>query len=182
MSTRILTLTVVILGTSILHAERPAPAAGVEATVAATVKPYVLQRKSAFTAGAEDERAPFWPIGWVKQKASAMAKTETPAAPRVTLDESAFKLSSILLGNPSLAIINGRTYSEGEILRQPRAAGGAATVSTSPIPASARIRVQRIDDGSVTLQYQEQKITVMIRRPELLTRSAEEVLLTEDRP
>ena len=145
------------------------------------MQPYQLQRKSVFTATAEDQRAPFWPIGWVKQKGAA-PKTTLPVVPRAKPDESSFRVTSILLGNPSLAIINGRTYSEGEFLRQPRAAGGAATVATSPLPAGARIRVYRIDDGGVTLQFQEQLLTVPLRRPELPGKRAEEELLLEDRP
>jgi hypothetical protein len=175
MNPRILTLAALALGTVAVHAEDAAPAG-------APAQPYQLQRKSVFTATDEDQRAPFWPIGWVKQKAGPNPVAAVPAGPRVKLDESAFKVTSILLGNPSLAIINGRTYSEGEFLRQPRAVGGAATVATSPIPAGARIRVYRIDDGGIVLQYQEQLLTVMLKRPELAERRADEQLLIEDRP
>ncbi len=180
MSPRLLSFTAIFLSLTAIRAEEPAPSTAAEP--AAPAKPYVLQRKSAFTALSEDERAPFWPIGWVKPKAGSTVKAATPAAPRVALDESAFKLTSILLGNPSLAIIDGRTYSEGEVLRQPRASGGGATVATSPVPVGARVRVHRIDDGSVTLQYQEEMIVVKIRRPEFAERRAEEQLILEDRP
>ncbi len=180
MTPRILTFTAVLLSAAALHAEESAPAA-----LESSGDPeshYRLQRKSAFTVATEDERAPFWPIGWVKPKVGQTVKNHAPVIPRVALNESAFKLSSILLGNPSLAIINGRTYSEGEMIRQSRAAGGDATVATSQIPAGARVRVHRIDDGRVTLQYQEQMIQVMIRRPELAERRNEQLLLSEDRP
>lgn len=177
MSPRILTLTAIVISAAVVRAEDAAPA-----STTATVKPYQLQRKSAFTATGEDQRAPFWPIGWVKPKAGPVAKADVPAGPRVTLDEASFKVSSILLGSPSLAIINGRTYSEGEFLRQPRATGGAATVATSAIPAGARIRVYRIDDGGVVLQHQEQLLNVALKRPELAQKRGEEELLSEDRP
>lgn len=172
MSQRFPSFTAAVLIAATVHAD--------DAASSASVQPYQLQRKSAFTATAEDQRAPFWPIGWAKQR--GVPKTSVPTAPRLKLDEASFKITSILLGNPSLAIINGRTYSEGESLRQPRAVGGAATVATSPIPAGARIRVYRIDDGGVTLQFQEQLLTVPLKRPELPGKRAEEELLLEDRP
>ena len=86
----------------------------------------------------------------------------------------------ILLGSPSFAIINGRTYSEGEFLRTARP--GAAPATAAGLPPGARVRVYRINDGAVVLQNQEQLITVMLSRPELLQRNAEEQLLSEDRP
>jgi len=141
---------------------------------------YVLKNKSNFSAVNEDLRAPFWPIGWVKRKpmqASASA-AQVVEAPKVLFDEKNFKVTSILLGNPSLAIINGRTYGEGESLR----ATGAPGVTAAAIPQSARVRVYRINDGSVILQNQEQMITIALQRPELIQRSNVEQLLNEDRP
>ena len=173
MTSRFLSFTAAVLSAAAVHAG--------DAAAPAPVQPYQLQRKSVFTATAEDQRAPFWPIGWVKQKGAA-PKTTLSVVPRVKLDESSFKVTSILLGNPSLAIINGRTYSEGEFLRQPRAAGGAATVATSPLPAGGRIRVYRIDESGVTLQYLEQLLTVTIKQPKLSDKRADEELLLEDRP
>lgn len=172
MSPRFTTLAAGLLCATALHAETAAPAAAVQT--------YQLQRKSVFTATGHDQRAPFWPIGWTKRKAGPAPVATT--GPRMTLDEKAFRVTSVLLGNPSLAIINGRTYSEGEFLRQPRAAGGAPTVSTSSFPTGARIRVYRIDDGGVTLQYEDQMLTIMLQRPELSEKRAEEELLLEDRP
>jgi hypothetical protein len=138
--------------------------------------PYVLKNKSKFTPLSEDDRAPFWPIGWAKRKnvASGSEPVRMVETPRVALDASSFKVSSILIGNPSLAIINGRTYSEGEFLRQPKLAAGVAP--------TARVRVFRISDGTVILQNQDQLITVALARPELLQRSNVEDLLREDRP
>jgi hypothetical protein len=144
--------------------------------------PYVLKHRSAFQPLGDDERAPFWPIGWTKRKmvAGATEPVRAVEVPRVTLDQGSFKVSSILLGNPSLAIINGRTYSEGEYLRVPKTTG--ATAPTAAVPASARVRVYRINDGAVVLQNQDQMITVALARPELLQRSSVEDLLREDRP
>ena len=159
------------------------PAARAE-DAAADAKPpaYTLKNKSAFTAPTDDQRAPFWPIGWVKRRAvpvAAAGPVRAVEAPKVALDAKNFKVTSILVGSPSLAIINGRTYSEGEFLRVPRTA--AATVGSPGVPGP-RVRVYRINDGSVALQNQEQILTVMLQRPELAQRKGEEALLLEDRP
>jgi hypothetical protein len=152
-----------------------------EETAAAPKAPaYVLKNKSTFTAPSDEQRAPFWPIGWTKRRPMqvASAAVRTVVVPKVVLDEKSFKVTSILLGNPSFAIINGRTYAEGEFLRAPKVAAAPGTTSA---PA-ARTRVYRINDGSVVLQNQEQLITVALQRPELVQRSAVEELLSEDRP
>lgn len=155
-------------------------AAAVRAEDAPKPPPYVLKNKSVFTAVADEQRAPFWPIGWVKRRAMQVATApiaHAVEAPKPVYDEKCFKVTSILLGNPSLAIINGRTYSEGEFLRMPKPA------ATPGVPAAptVRIRVFRVEDGRVVLQYQEQFITVALQRPELAQRKAEE-LLSDDRP
>ncbi|MEA3208850.1 MAG: hypothetical protein QOE70_1907 [Chthoniobacter sp.] len=161
------------------------PAAGKgTGTTGPAVTPYALKSKSAFTLPHWDQRAPFWPIGWTKRQVGVVATPVVPVAPlpKIEIDEKSFKLTSVLLGNPALAILNGRTYSEGEFLRTPRSAGGAATVSTSPLPPGVRIRVYRINDGSVVLQFQNQLLTIPLQRPELAQKRAEDELLTEDRP
>jgi hypothetical protein len=165
-----------------------APARAEDPTPAPKPPPYVLKNRSTFSATG-DQRAPFWPIGWVKRQ-PMQTTSEEPihivAVPKVLLDEKSFRLTSILLGNPSLAIINGRTYSEGEFMRVPKSAPAAtATAATAPavaLPPGVRIRVYRINDGNVVLQNQDQLITVNLQRPELVQRSAAEDLLTEDRP
>lgn len=172
-----------ILAASVVCA---APVHAEEAKVEEKPPAYVLKNKSVFSATADDQRAPFWPIGWVKRKPMpvATAAVQVIQAPKVILDEKNFKVTSILLGNPSLAIINGRTYMEGEFLRAAKVAAapavaGAPTVVTQP---AARTRVYRINDGSVVLQNQEQLLTVPLQRPELVQRSNVEELLNEDRP
>ena len=169
----------VLLGSPALYAVRPAPAApAVPATPAPTAAPttppppYELKKRSVFTAVNPDARAPFWPIGWVKRQASATTQA-APVLPKVMLDEKSFKVTSILIGSgttPSLAVINGRAYSEGEYLRMPK--GG-----TPP----ARVRVQRINDGNVTLQNGDQTLVATLYRPELSSPKPEELILDRDR-
>ena len=139
---------------------------GTEAKPQAEGSKYVLKKKSTFTL-ATDSRAPFWPIGWVKR--ANEARTEITQAPKPKLDESAFALTSIMLGNPSLAVVNGRAYSEGEFIRMPKGS------------APMKIRVQQIGDGSVSLNYENQNFTVALRRPELAEHKVETELLSQDR-
>lgn len=146
--------------------------------VAANPSGYVLKNKSTFTATSDQQRAPFWPIGWTKRQAAqatAASPTRVVEVPKVVLDVANYKVTSILLGSPSFAIVNGRTYSEGEFLR-PKLGSAAA------VAPSQRIRIYRINDGNVVLQCQDQLITVGLHRPELVQRSGTENLLTEDRP
>ena len=123
--------------------------------------PFELKNKSTF-AVPRNVRAPFIPIGWVKPEGPKSVNQ------KVTLDESAFRVTSILLGNPSLAVINGRSYEEGQYLRLPRG-------------STLRIRVFRIGDGQVWLQYEDKSFAVPLKRPELGERRPEETLLNEER-
>ena len=169
--------------TTVLHAVRPAPAEApaksepVKAeTPAATepVPPYVLKNRSTFADPTTVTRAPFWPIGWVKPKAGVVVQAQQVQAPKMVLDASSFKVTSILLGagtTPSLAVINGRAYSEGEFLRIPKTPGTVAP----------RIRIHRINDGTVILQNAEQMLVAPLQRPELGARKPEELLDDKDR-
>ena len=69
-------------------------------------------------------------------------------------------MTSILVGSgtaPSLAVINGRAYGEGEFLRMPKGFG---------FGSGFRVLVKRIDDGSVALAHENQTVVVPLRRPE----------------
>ena len=141
--------------------------AAASAEVAApTAGKYELKKRSAFNLP-ETTRPPFWPIGWVKKNTTAAVAA--PSGPRLTLDEKNFAVTSILTGNPSLAVINGRSYMEGEYLR-------------SKGKGQPRIRVMRIYDGFVQLQCDDQIVSPKLRRDELEPKkAAEELLLDEER-
>ena len=128
---------------------------------------YELKNRSSFVASAT-VRPPFWPIGWVKRE-TGVATAAAPTSPKFVLEEKGFTVSSILLGHPSLAVINGRSYSEGEFLRMPKGTAG-------PV----RIRVQRITDGSVQLAAEGQMISVALRREVLDSKKEPEELLLLD--
>jgi serine/threonine protein kinase len=78
------------------------------------------------------------------------------ASPNMAFEEKSFRVTSILIGSattPSLAVINGRAYSEGEFVRIPKG-------------SSFRIRVKRITDNNVVLEHDDQTVVVPLRRPE----------------
>ena len=130
----------------------------------APVGRYELKNRSTI-ASRDANRPPFWPIGWVKR---GPAVEKAPVVSRVTFDEKSFVVSSILIGNPSLAVIIGRSYMEGDFLRFPR--------GTEAI----RIRVQRILDGGVQLQADNQVFLAKLQRPELQAKKFDD-LLPDDR-
>ncbi len=185
-----------LLCAAALHAETgllakvetaPAKPDAAPAKVEPAPEPYQLKNRSSFAATAEGARAPFWPIGWVHRKGvSSVVAAQAPA--KSGLDAANFRVTSILLGSgptPSLAVINGRAYSEGEFLKMPRGSAPAApapVASGAPaVPVPPRIRVQRITDGSVVLQREDQSVTVTMQRQELMQKKADDRLLDDDR-
>jgi hypothetical protein len=138
-----------------------------------TVPPYELKNRSEFVTSTTNPRPPFWPIGWVHRDASSPIVLAQPAV-NVSLDVKFFKVTSILLGSgttPSLAIINGRPYTEGEFVRMPKTQGAP------PV----RVRVLRINDGSVFLQHADHTMIAALKHDELQSRKPEELLIDQDR-
>ena len=134
-----------------------------EATAAGSGR-YELKNRSSFRIDA-DARVPFWPIGWKKPKSVASHQgtgTAVIEIPKIQLQPGHFNVTSILLGNPALATINGRTFEEGEFL--------PVIWGTERL----RVAVRAIRDGGVWLEYQGQQIMVPIHRPELGKRQAEQ--------
>lgn len=150
--------------TALVAAAQVAAPAPAESKPAAP-KRYELKNKSSFKIPA-GTRAPFIPIGWVKPKAGE----QVIVIAEDKIDESAFRVTTILLGNPSLAVINGQSYQEGEFLRMPR--GGQ----------QVRILVHSIGDGQVWLQHNGKLFAAPLKRPELSgERTVEEPLLNAER-
>jgi hypothetical protein len=191
------TLAASLLGAATLHAaDAPAaPAAPTTAPAKADAAPadspanvkaetetYQLKNRSAFNCPTTVTRAPFWPIGWVPQtKGTVTASTQS--TPKVALDAGMFRVTSILLGSGatgSLAVINGRAYSEGEFIKMPRVAAAVSTTTGKATNPATRIRVMRITDGTVLLQRDDQTVTLTLQRPELAQRKPEEPLLDEE--
>ncbi|MDB6172324.1 MAG: hypothetical protein JWL59_1635 [Chthoniobacteraceae bacterium] len=116
-------------------------------------------------------RPPFWPIGWVKRAVNANQGQAPVVVAKPVLEEKNFVMTSILLGTPSLAVINGRSYSEGEFIRFPKSSGGAGM----------RVLVRQIHDGVVQLQAADQVISIKLRQQELGLKKFEEELLNDSR-
>ena len=169
--------------TSAVHAVRPA-AAPAEAPKTKTetkletsksnepVPPYELKNRSSFANPVDMTRAPFWPIGWLKRAKNSTMVAAQQVEPKIALDAKSFRVTSILIGSgttPSLAVINGRAYSEGEFIRMPK----------TPGVASPRVRVHRITDGSVILENANQTLVAALARPEL-SNPKPEALLKDD--
>jgi hypothetical protein len=126
-------------------------------------KGYELKNRSSFHADM-DARIPFWPIGWKRPLIKADGSSDVPvaAAAKVQLQAGHFSVTSILLGNPALATINGRSFAEGELL--------PVIYGTERL----RVVVRAIRDGGVSLDYEEQHIFVPMRRPELGAKQAQQ--------
>jgi hypothetical protein len=154
-----LSLGLALLGSGLVQAEDKT------AQPESTPGKYQLKNRSVI-AMRDTTRPPFWPIGWVKRGPNSQ---KAPIVSRVNFDEKSFVVSSILLGNPSLAVINGRSYSEGDFLRFPRG-------TVDPV----RIRVKQILDGAVQLQADNQVFVAKLQRPEITAKKFEE-LLPDDR-
>jgi hypothetical protein len=105
-----------------------------------------IKSKSQFNAAANMHN-PFWPIGWVKQDRTALP---TAVKTNVNISASGFTVTSILLGNPAIAVINGREYEEGQNLR----VNGMRT----------DVQVVAIRDGEVILRSGASQIAVHMRQ------------------
>jgi len=118
-----------------LFAQEPvAAAANAQAPVAVV---YTPKRQSEFKP-AQAERNPFWPIGWKPAKAIA---NNQAVAPATNIPPSFFKLSSILTGNPAIAVIDNRDYMVGQAFTKDYEG------------KQVRFVIQAIRDGVVVLSY-----------------------------
>lgn len=117
---------------------------------------YELKNRSAFHSG-DDVRIPFWPIGFQRPKITSAggSASSAVAASKIHLEPEQFSVTSILLGNPALATINGRSFEEGEVL--------PVMYGTERL----RVVVRAIRDGGVNLEYEGQHVLVALKRPEL---------------
>ena len=134
-----------------------------------TSSAFELKNKSSFVVP-DGIRSPFKPIGW---KGGAVAPPVGSSKKNLN-DGSAFRVTSILVGSPSLAVINGRSYEEGQMIRMPKA-------STKANEPGVRVKLFRIGDGVVYIQVEDQMITVPIKRDGELKELQREELLNMER-
>jgi hypothetical protein len=161
----ILLLLATALATGTARSQSPAPAAAEtsKSSAASTVAPYQLKNKSVCNL-VDGTRSPYWPIGWKPNGAAPVIVKN-----KVEVDENFFRVTSILLGNPSLAVINGRSYEEGQFIRVPRNA------------AQIRPKLYRIGDGQVWIQIDTRLYNIPLRRGELNEKKVDEEVLNQDR-
>ena len=107
-----------------------------------------LQNRSDFK-GQEVKRDPFWPIGWVRPSTEGHSASPSDA---VDFKPENFKLTSVLLGDPPLVVINGKEFTEGQVAK---VAIGSQKVD---------ITVLNIMDGAVRLQHRGQTIVIEMKR------------------
>ena len=99
-------------------------------------------------------RDPFTPIDTLDMDKTLVVDSASQPGQKVDL-ASLFKVSSISIGQLSIAIINSRAFAEGEAfdLR-----GEGKEIK--------RVTVLKINDGSVLLDYAGRKVTVQLFRKE----------------
>jgi hypothetical protein len=123
-------------------------------TTSAQTPVYTPKNKSVFT-GTTGAHNPFWPIGWVKT-----AEETSDTASSVTPKADDFMVTTILLNDPPMAVINGKDMAEGEIAALP-VEGQDVTV-----------QLLAVQDGRVILRWQNQNIAVPLHRDEDLTQAS----------
>lgn len=114
----------------------------------ASAQGFTLQHHSTFTAD-PDLRNPFVPIGWKKRVVVAGQPVEQQPVTSIRAED--FTVSSILVGDPSLAVVNGHELSEGELAE--------ITVGGRKVA----IRVRSIRDGEVTLESAGLEVVALLR-------------------
>ena len=108
---------------------------------------YQLKNRSVFTS-ATAAHNPFWPIGWVK----AATVNNVANAPLALLKAEDFSVTSILLNDPPLAVVNGKEMAEGEILPM--------NIGNQPM----LIQLAAVQDGQVVLRCRDQSVVILLRR------------------
>ena len=104
--------------------------------------------RQSYFAGGASTRNPFWPVGWSPQEKVAAAPV------RIQVGPESFRLSTIMLGDPPLAVINGRDVTVGDII---------------PVAVAGRVvsvRVSAIRDGFVVLDHDGKTVLVQLSRGE----------------
>ena len=157
----LLTISCLTLACAIARAGAPNTAAPVVDTTATAAAAYTPKTKSVFSSAAAQHN-PFWPIGWVKTADESDAAESVAAVIPHTDD---FLVSTIMLNDPPMAVINGKDMAEGQIAALP--INGQNVV----------VQLMAVQDGRVVLRWENQNIVVPIHRDEILNAPAPETAL-----
>jgi hypothetical protein len=153
----LLTISCLTLACAAAYAGDPNTSAPVvDTTSGAATTGYTPKTKSVFTARV-DEHNPFWPIGWVKTVEESSA---ADAGAAVIPHPEDFNVTTIMLNEPPMAVINGKDMAEGEIAALP--INGQNVV----------VQLMAVQDGRVILRWQNQNLVVSIHRDEELSGTA----------
>jgi hypothetical protein len=149
----LLPITFLLLACPVVRAgNTPSATAPVVDTTSSPIPGFTPKTKSVFTA-ATAQHNPFWPIGWVKMENESASDSSAPYVPRV----EDFVVSTILLNDPPMAVINGKDMAEGEIAALP--INGQNVV----------VQLMAVQDGRIILRWENQNIVVPIHRDEDLS-------------
>jgi len=148
----LLTISCLTLACAVARAGDANTTAPVVDTSATAIAAYTPKTKSVFTATAAQHN-PFWPIGWVKTADDSDTADSVAAVIPHTED---FVVTTIMLNEPAMAVINGKDMAEGEIAALP--INGQNVV----------VQLMAVQDGRVILRWQNQNIVVPIHRDEEL--------------
>lgn len=96
---------------------------------------YHARTKSSFIMP-EKGRNPFWPIGFIPRQKSTVSEEQLL---RIPIEQ--YKVTTIILDTPSIAVINGKDYTRGQFLNLATATG------------TIKLLITNIEDGFVTVQY-----------------------------
>jgi len=148
----LLPITCLLLACPLVRAgDAKSAAAPVVDTTSSAIPGYTPKTKSVFGSAAAQHN-PFWPIGWVKMDNESASDSSAPYVPRV----EDFVVSTILLNDPPMAVINGKDMAEGEVAALP--INGQNVI----------VQLMAVQDGRVVLRWQNQNIVVPIHRDEIL--------------
>jgi hypothetical protein len=110
---------------------------------------FKLKNRSSFDISGEAHN-PFWPIGWAKSQPLALPATLAPAEIKLNADD--FSVTSILLNEPPIAVINGKELAEGEMIQMQ--VGAQKFI----------VQLASVQDGRVVLRYLNKNLVVPFRR------------------
>ncbi len=117
----------------------------------ATAAGLEIKNKSSFAM--ENNRNPFWPIGWKPSARLSDPGANGEKGPTSEISATAFVVSSITLGKTNrFAIINGKIMAEGQQF--------GLQVGTQ----TYQITVKQVLDGKVIFARRDQEILVPLRR------------------
>jgi hypothetical protein len=140
-----LLLVIALLPVGALQAQTPGPTAPAPAPpgppAPAAPRETKVVNRSSFDPEGPTKRNPFLPIGYVRPVQEAPREVVLDVRPEM------FSITAILLGDPPLAIINGKDRGVGD--RIPLNASGTEFVL-----------VRRISDGEVVMDYRGRTIVV----------------------